>query len=102
MNIEIKMDGSNGSFNMTNPSEDLIGELTWRMAENNTMIIDHTVVQPEYNGQGLAKKLVLAAYEYATTNDMKIDPRCSYARGFFEKHPEYNAILRGDVEKITS
>lgn len=57
------------------------------------MTITHTVVPPEIGGRGIAGQLVRAALEHARAAGLKVVPRCSYAAGYFEKHPEYADLL---------
>jgi len=57
------------------------------------MYIDATFTPNEYRGRGLAAELTKAAIEYARENALKIVPNCSYAAGYFEKHPEYRDLL---------
>ena len=61
--------------------------------EGGTMYIDATFTPKEYRGRGLAAELTKAAIEYARENSLKIVPNCSYAKDYFEKHPEYRDIL---------
>lgn len=42
-----------------------IGEITWSQAGNQLMIVDHTVVDEKYTGQGLARQLVNHMVDYA-------------------------------------
>lgn len=53
------------------------------------LTITHTVVPREIGGRGIAGELVKAAIEHARTSGLKVVPRCSYAAGYFDKHPEY-------------
>jgi predicted GNAT family acetyltransferase len=57
------------------------------------MSILHTEVPPEAGGRGIAGQLTLAALEYAKTQGWKIRPICSYAVGYFRRHPEYAELL---------
>jgi len=61
--------------------------------EGGTMYIDSTFTPEEYRGRGLAAELTNAAIEYARKNAFKIVPNCSYAKSYFEKHPEYRNLL---------
>ncbi len=54
---------------------------------------DSTEVKPELRGQGVAKKLVLALIEYASENNVKIIPVCSYVVAFFKKNLAYQPLL---------
>lgn len=62
------------------------GEISF-VEEDNYIIIDHTEVYPMYQGQGIARKLVEQAIEYAKNNNLKIKATCSYAVNFFNKNP---------------
>lgn len=67
------------------------GEITWtQMAD--LMVVEHTYVKEEMRNQGLAKKLVDRAAEYARENDYKIEPVCSYAAAVFERSDEYEDL----------
>lgn len=57
------------------------------------MTITHTIVPPEIGGRGVAGQLVQAALEYARAEGLKVVPRCSYAAGYFDKHPEDADLL---------
>jgi predicted GNAT family acetyltransferase len=57
------------------------------------MYIDSTFVPEEYRGRGLADALMKAAIEYAKENNLRIVPVCSYAKLFFERHPEHQYLL---------
>ncbi|MCF1752168.1 GNAT family N-acetyltransferase [Mariniradius sediminis] len=69
------------------------GKMTYSIAGPTKIIIDHTEVDPAYNGQGLGKKLVLAGVEYARTKNIKILPLCPFARGLFGRTPEWGDVL---------
>lgn len=56
-------------------------------------IIDHTEVDPAYNGQGIAAKLVKAVVDAAREAKVKIVPLCPYAKKQFEKNAEYRDLL---------
>lgn len=43
--------------------------------------------------QGLAEKVVLAAFEYAKENKLKVIASCWYVREFIEKHPEFREFV---------
>ncbi|SIS56535.1 GNAT family N-acetyltransferase [Alicyclobacillus vulcanalis] len=51
--------------------------------------IDHTVVDPAYQGQGLAAKLVDELVAMARENNVKLLPICSYAVLRFRRRPDY-------------
>ena len=55
--------------------------------------ITHTVVRPEYGGQGIARMLVGKVIEEARARKMKIVPVCSYAKKMMEGKEEYRDVL---------
>ena len=61
--------------------------------DKNTMDLYSTYTPPQLRGQGLAAKVVLAAFEYAREKKLKVIPSCWYVRKFLEKHPEYESIV---------
>ena len=54
-------------------------------------IINHTVVDPSYGGQGIAGRLVDCVVQAAVAMNKKIKPFCSYDRRMFDKKPEYRS-----------
>ena len=57
--------------------------------EGDRMLFTHTEVQVEFRGRGIAERLVLAGFEHARANGLKIVPICSYVVRILERHPEY-------------
>ena len=53
----------------------------------------HTEVPEQYQGQGLAGKLVTAALEWARESGLKVIPSCPYVRNFIGKHPEFGDVV---------
>ena len=68
-----------------------LGEITWFLREN-TMVMDHTYVSNELRGQGVAKKLLDEAAEYARQHDYKMQPVCSYVVTAFERYDDYEDL----------
>lgn len=72
--------------------EKLIGESTYSKSEK-LWIIDHTFVEKEYGGQGIASKLVAKLVDEAKSNNIKIIPLCPFAKREFEIKKEYSEVL---------
>lgn len=64
---------------------------TWAGADK--IIIDHTEVEPEFNGQNVGKNMAMAAIEYARKNRIKIIPLCPFVKSLFNKTPEIRDVL---------
>ncbi len=69
------------------------GKLEYSRKEENKMVIEHTEVDPGFQGEGVGKKLVQEAAEYARQNNMKINPVCSYAKKVLERSSDYDDVL---------
>ncbi len=92
MEIVLKLNGNNGVYELINEQNAAVGELTFLLRENE-MIINHTGVNPNLRGQGLAEKLVLEAVAFARKNGLKIKPFCSYVSAYIAKNPEVQDII---------
>ncbi len=66
--------------------------LDYRQA-NEVMTITHTWVPDEIGGRGIAGRLVRAALDYARSEGLKVEPACSYAAGWIQRHPDYASLL---------
>ncbi len=60
-----------------------IGYLSYDWESDSVFAIMHTVVDPEYRGQGIAKSLLDAAVDFARENGYKILPICTYVEKVF-------------------
>ena len=57
------------------------------------MVINHTQVFDGFEGQGIARQLVMVAVDFARANNRQIIPICSYAQAVLTRTGEYNDIL---------
>lgn len=64
-------------------------EMTFSKAADGNITIDHTGVPREYEGRGIAAKLVNRAIADAREQGFKITPVCSYVVAQFRRHAEW-------------
>jgi uncharacterized protein len=70
---------------------DLKAEITWtQMAD--VMVIEHTFVDQSLRNQGIAKKLLDEAANYAREKNYKMEPVCTYAAIAFERYSDYDDV----------
>lgn len=69
------------------------GEIIYTWAGQNKIIIDHTEVNPNFKGCGIAKKLLGATINFAKENKLKVIPLCSFAKDLMEKTPEFQEVM---------
>ncbi|WP_327089421.1 N-acetyltransferase [Nonomuraea sp. NBC_01738] len=55
----------------------------------------HTEVEPAYEGQGLAAKLVGFALDASRDAGLAMVPICPYVKAYIGKHPEYADLVGG-------
>jgi predicted GNAT family acetyltransferase len=70
----------------------ILAEMVYTQHENQ-MVIEHTEVNVELEGQGVGKQLVFTAVEYARTHNLKIVPLCPFAKKILSKTPEWQDVL---------
>lgn len=92
MKIDMEQTGSKGSFYHTVDGNRL-AEMTFSMAGEKRMIIDHTEVSDSLRGMGAGKQLVTAAVEYARNHGIKILPLCPFAKSVFDRVKEFQDVL---------
>ncbi|QDQ01077.1 N-acetyltransferase [Lysinibacillus fusiformis] len=68
-----------------------LAEITWQQ-QGQVMVMDHTYVSDKLRGQGVAKKLLDRAADYARDNDYKMEAVCSYVVATFEKSDAYDDV----------
>ena len=73
-------------------ADDLAAEITFP-DRNGAAEIDHTFVDSSLRGQGVAEQLVRAAVDQIRAEGKQARVTCSYARAWFEKHPEEADLL---------
>jgi predicted GNAT family acetyltransferase len=55
--------------------------------------IPHVEADPPLRGTGAAGRLMQDIVDHARAQQLVIVPRCSYARAWFERHPEAADVL---------
>lgn len=86
----VELDGDAYAFRKSKDGQ-VIAEISWTMLSD-VMVMDHTFVSPDLRGQGVAKKLLDRAADYAREKNFKMEPICSYVVTAFERYDEYNDL----------
>ncbi len=64
---------------------------------SNELIVYHTGVEPSYEDQGLAKKLLGVMVEHARENNLKVVPLCRFVLIQFKRNPaEYSDVWQDE------
>ncbi len=92
MDIRQVNNEKNGHFEAFD-GESVAGRMFYVWAGDHKFIIDHTEVNEAFAGQGVGKKLVMKAVDYARDNNLKIIPLCPFAKSVFDKVEEIRDVL---------
>jgi predicted GNAT family acetyltransferase len=61
--------------------------------EPGRIVFTHTVVRPEFEGQGVGSRLAKHVILDARARDLRITPVCPFIRAYLRRHPEYESIV---------
>ncbi|WP_290794040.1 GNAT family N-acetyltransferase [Flavihumibacter sp. UBA7668] len=93
MEVLIKEDGSKG-FAMARENSKRAGIMTYSITSPELIIIDHTEVEPAFEGKGVGKVLLYKIVEMAREKNIKIIPLCPYAASMFKKLDDIKDVLK--------
>ena len=62
-------------------------------AQGSTRAILHVEADPALRGSGAAGQFMQALAEHARAEELKLQPRCSYAVAWLKRHHEFDDIL---------
>jgi predicted GNAT family acetyltransferase len=73
---------------------DLAGVIEY-VAHDGWLVLEHTIVGPEFEGRGIASNLVRMALDDIRARAMRLAPTCPYVLSFIKRHPEYRDLVVG-------
>lgn len=57
------------------------------------LFFTHTEVPKEFEGEGVASKLMESAFADAEDRGLKIAPICPFVKSYIQRHPEWKRLL---------
>lgn len=91
MEIIQEKENQGGRFVAREGAEQL-GYMTYVQEAEGLWTIDHTRVQEDHEGKGVAKALLAAAVRQAWADGVRIRPVCSYVAAQFERNRDFDAV----------
>ena len=92
MKVQIVHDESRQRFVAALP-DGSEAELQYRQ-DGKTLDFFHTYVPEAFRTEGIAEQVVLAGFEYAKREGLRVIPSCPYvSRGFLRRHPEFQPLV---------
>ncbi|MFF4597373.1 GNAT family N-acetyltransferase [Amycolatopsis sp. NPDC001319] len=72
----------------------VVGMIVYHTPHGNQRVtLSHTIVEPEYRGQGIATRLVKHALDDLRANDLKLTNYCPFVADYIADHPEYTDLV---------
>lgn len=81
-------------------ADDDVAGFTQYKRRGHLIALIHTEVSPEYEGKGVARRLISATLDTSREQGMAVLPFCPFVRGYIEKHPDgYLDLVPADFRK---
>ena len=58
-----------------------------------TVLLVHTEVEPDFEGQGLGARLVAGALDDIRARGLKLVPLCPFVRSYLRHHPDHGDLV---------
>ena len=93
MDIEVR-DNPQASRYEARDGDDVAGYAEYRL-QDGLVVLTHTVVDDAFEGRGVGSALARTALDDARERGLAVQPRCSFIRGWIDKHPDYADLVTG-------
>jgi uncharacterized protein len=71
---------------------EVAGFTAYRVVDDR-LVFTHTEIEPEHEGEGLAKQLVRQALDRVREQGRKVVAQCPFVAHFIEQHPAYADLV---------
>ncbi len=89
--IEREAQGSEGRYHACVDGHEV--EMTYRLADDGAMVIEHTFVAPALRGRKVGEALVARSVADAREEGRRIVPVCSFVKAQLARHREWQDVL---------
>ncbi|HJO35392.1 MAG: GNAT family N-acetyltransferase [Pseudomonadota bacterium] len=89
--IEREEQGEGGRYHACIDGHEV--EMTYRLADASTMVIDHTFVAPALRGRQVGEALVARSVADARREGRRIVPVCSFVKAQLARHRDWQDVL---------
>ena len=93
MDVKLKEEQTKG-FAMARENGKRAGVMTYSIAGTDLIIIDHTEVEPAFEGKGVGKELLYKIVDMAREKSVKIIPLCPFAASMFKRLDDIKDVLK--------
>jgi predicted GNAT family acetyltransferase len=86
--------GADGTFYVERDGQRLAEQVYRKTGDGKTAIIVHTEVDDVLRGEGIARRLTMAAVAWARASGVKLIPVCPVAKAIFDRDPTIRDVLK--------
>jgi predicted GNAT family acetyltransferase len=73
----------------------VVGTIVYELRDHR-MIVRHTVVDPEFRGQGIARALARTALDDLAANGTTLTNYCGFIADYIQRNPQYARLVDAD------
>lgn len=92
MEVKKEQQGHKGRY-FIEDEQGLVGEVTYSMAGEQLMIVDHTHVEEEHRGKEVGVTIMKVVVEDVRNKGIRVLPLCPFANAFFRKNESMKDVL---------
>ncbi len=93
MNIQHEESDIRGRHFINDENGNMVAEITYAVQHPDVMVVDHTEVEEDLQGQNIGAQLVEAVVEHARAKGRKIVTVCTFAKAIMERKKEFQDVL---------
>lgn len=93
MHIQHEETDIRGRHFINDEDGNMLAEITYAVQHPDTMVVDHTEVAGDLQGQNIGYQLVEAVAEHARAKGRHVVPVCTFAKAVMERGTEFQDIL---------
>ncbi|MFN2457357.1 MAG: GNAT family N-acetyltransferase [Chitinophagaceae bacterium] len=93
MNIQHEETDIRGRHFINDEQGNMLAEITYAVQHPDTMVVDHTEVTEELQGNNIGYQLVEAVVEHARAKGRHIIPVCTFTKSVINKQPDFQDVL---------
>lgn len=79
--------------------DDEVGFVDYDPIGSASILIKHTEVRPDLEGQGLGSQLLERVLAHIREQGKTVVPICPYALAYIRRHPEHHALVQEDMRR---
>jgi uncharacterized protein len=92
--ITIRNSTESGSYDAV-LGDRVVGTIVYELRDHR-MVIRHTVVDPEFRGQGIARALAQKALDDLAANGTSLTNYCGFIADYIQRNPQYAPLIDAD------